>query len=197
MSYSNPSHRYIQGITLIEVLVTIAITTVGLLGLSALQLQSIKSTEDSGNRAQAIWLANDIINRIWANEASSDDYITNGELRCADRPNDLVICSAHHDGTQQQNAANCSNTEAAVFDLWEVLCGSTDFQAADVRTRTGSHGYIALPGLNITQDLAGNMTITVSWDSRTEGTDADGNRSYIVTDDIDNFRSTYVTVIQP
>jgi type IV pilus assembly protein PilV len=88
------------GIGLIEVLVTITITTIGLLGLSAMQMQSIRSVSDSGNRTHAIWIANDLLNRIRANEVATNTYIT-GEIECSDDIPETPICASYFDGANQ------------------------------------------------------------------------------------------------
>ena len=48
-----------QGFSLIEVLVTIVLTTVGILGMVALQSKSIQYTQDAVNRNTAIALTNE------------------------------------------------------------------------------------------------------------------------------------------
>lgn len=50
-----------QGFSLIEVLVTIVLTTVGILGMVALQGKSIQYTQDSINRNAAVTLTNDLV----------------------------------------------------------------------------------------------------------------------------------------
>lgn len=111
-----------NGLTLIEVLVTITITSIGLMGLVSLQMQAIRSTTDSGNRSQAVWVFNDIINRIHANENASFSYVTNGVQGCA-AP--ATICSSYHTGTGEVlAAANCTGPQQAAWDLYEVACGA-------------------------------------------------------------------------
>lgn len=56
-----------QGFSLIEVLVTIVLTTVGILGMVALQSRSIQYTQDSVNRNTAIALTNEFIEIMRAN----------------------------------------------------------------------------------------------------------------------------------
>ena len=50
-----------QGFSLIEVLVTIVLTTVGILGMVALQSKSIQYTQDAVSRNAAVTLSNDFI----------------------------------------------------------------------------------------------------------------------------------------
>lgn len=192
-----------KGIGLIEVLVTVVITTVGLLGLSALQMQSIRSVSDTGNRTHAIWIANDLINRIRANEVAVNSYITE-EIRCESADGTSLIetglkmCAAYSDGTNQQPpATDCSNTDLAVFDQWEALCGISAITGIDAFS--GSASFINKPGLAITNIGDGDLQITVSWNSRTGGTDADGETVYYVDDGsvAANQRESYSVVFRP
>ena len=57
---------------LIEVLVTIVIVSFGLLGVAGVILNSLKVNESSYVRAQAVWLANDIIDRMRANRGAAE-----------------------------------------------------------------------------------------------------------------------------
>ena len=69
------SFRQQKGLSLIEVLISVFILAVGLLGLAAMQLQSLKYTQGSQWRSQANFLAYDIVERIRANRASVADYV--------------------------------------------------------------------------------------------------------------------------
>jgi type IV pilus assembly protein PilV len=55
-----------SGMTLIEVLVTLVLTSVGLLGVAALQLTTLRNNQDSYIRSQASVLAADILDRMRA-----------------------------------------------------------------------------------------------------------------------------------
>lgn len=63
-----------RGFTLIEVLISILILSVGLLGAAAMQLQSLKFTQGSQWRSQANFLAYDIVERIRANRTNVGSY---------------------------------------------------------------------------------------------------------------------------
>lgn len=60
-----------RGATLIEVLVTVFILAVGLLGLAGLQSTSIKSNQGAYYRSQATLLAADIADRMRANRTAA------------------------------------------------------------------------------------------------------------------------------
>jgi type IV pilus assembly protein PilV len=60
-----------RGMTLVEVLVTLIIMSVGLLGVAALQLASLRNNYDAYVRSQAAVLAADIFDRMRANRTAA------------------------------------------------------------------------------------------------------------------------------
>ena len=63
--------RHSAGMTLIEVLVTLVIISVGLLGVAALQLSTVRNNYDAYVRSQAAVLASDMFDRMRANRAAA------------------------------------------------------------------------------------------------------------------------------
>ncbi len=65
-----------RGVTLIEVMVAVFVTAVGVLGAAAMQLNSLKYTDSSRMTSQASFIVYDIIDRIRANAADGvlDNY---------------------------------------------------------------------------------------------------------------------------
>lgn len=74
---NSPKHRASRqvGVGLIEVLVSLLVLSIGLLGLAALQAQSLRFTTDAYLRSQATVLASDIIDRIRANRDNVAAYV--------------------------------------------------------------------------------------------------------------------------
>lgn len=66
---SQPRHQ--AGATLLESLVAILIFSFGLLGLIGLQAASIKNTAEAKYRADAAFLANQIIGEMWADNIAN------------------------------------------------------------------------------------------------------------------------------
>ncbi len=64
------------GTTLLEVLVTIVILASGLLGLAALQVTLLMAEAESYQRAQAILLVNDMVERITTNRRVAANYVS-------------------------------------------------------------------------------------------------------------------------
>jgi type IV pilus modification protein PilV len=69
------------GTSLIEVLVTIVILAIGLLGLAGLQSRLQVSEMESYQRAQALVLLNDMVGRIEANRTNAASYVTGAGSR--------------------------------------------------------------------------------------------------------------------
>jgi len=67
------------GSTLIEILITVVLVSVGLLGLAGLQLTSVQNTNSATERFEATTLARDILERMRANrqQALDGDYDLN------------------------------------------------------------------------------------------------------------------------
>lgn len=69
-SFLNRHH----GFSMIEVLVTLLVLSIGLLGLAAMQTKSIKNTHSAYLRSQATYLAYDMLDRMRANMANINGY---------------------------------------------------------------------------------------------------------------------------
>jgi len=64
-------HNKTNGFSLLEVLITILVLSIGLLGLASLQAQSLRSNNNASQGSAATALANEIINRMRTNRASA------------------------------------------------------------------------------------------------------------------------------
>ena len=62
-----------KGFSMLEVLITILLVAIGLLGMMAMQGRAIQYTADSLNRTQAVLLANELIEIIRATPTSATD----------------------------------------------------------------------------------------------------------------------------
>lgn len=70
--------RHQRGAILIEVMVSILICAFGLLGFVALQARASTSEFEAYQRSQALVLLEDMTNRLNANRAEADSYVTDG-----------------------------------------------------------------------------------------------------------------------
>jgi len=65
-----------RGVTLIEVLVTVIILSIGLLGVAGLQSRLQQSEMEAYQRSQALLLLNDMAQRIISNRNAAASYVT-------------------------------------------------------------------------------------------------------------------------
>lgn len=120
----NTMKRKIAGVSMIEVLVTLVILSIGLLGMAGLQLSSIRGTNSSNYRTQAALLANDIIERMRANPSGVNDNafiaLDSALLNCAALPS--PYCGEYYSGAPVA-AETCTTTQMATYDFDVWFCG--------------------------------------------------------------------------
>ena len=100
--------KNIQGFTLIETLVALIVLSIGMLGIAALHVESLKASQTAFLRSKAINFATDMADRIRANPAApANNFTLAGVNRnCGNRALDA-------------NPANdCTPTEVAEEDIW-------------------------------------------------------------------------------
>ena len=96
-----------RGVGLIEVLISLVVIAIGLLGLAALQGKAQKAELESYQRSQALILLQDMSSRLRANRADSVSYVTTGCVAtCATVPASPTM--ATRDLCEWANALNGS-----------------------------------------------------------------------------------------
>lgn len=97
------------GYSLLEVLIAVIVLSIGILGITGLQLSSKRSNFAAMQRITASLLAQEIIERIRSNPDQLVDYTNNGAgITLVGNTLGAVDCSA-----------GCTETEIAQFDLYE------------------------------------------------------------------------------
>lgn len=127
--FLNPQRRN-AGFTLVEILITIIVLSIGLLGLAGLQINGLRVNMSSEMRSKATFLANDIAERMRANplgvqntNEDDDNQYANISMTaddCGDQPD--PFCSNYYDGTAH-TADACTPAQMAAFDAWVWACG--------------------------------------------------------------------------
>ena len=187
------SMRNQSGFSMLEVLITLGISIIGLVGLASLQLQTTRAVSDTANRSHAIWIAEDLANRIRANRINMANYDTGGNPINCENFVAQKVCSSYHNGEDVINAAaDCTGAEVATFDLWELACGTSP-DVVNSNTRTSGADY--LPNSQVAVSVANSrIDITIRWDARTSGTgvneDGDDITVYANTDLLTDGQST-------
>lgn len=168
----SPVRKSQAGFGMLEVLISLLILAIGLLGLASLQTTSLAQTNEVRNRSQAILLAEDLIERIRSNRSNIDAYDDNagnaadddgeegGEGGAGEGVEDEAL--EGEQGEEQADAPTCepdfaiSNTGVAADDLAEwknslacLLPGGNGFVTVDdgvvtVRLVWGTNGSLQL-----------------------------------------------------
>lgn len=184
-----------SGFTLIEVLVTVVVVSIGLLGLAGLQINGLRANMSSEARSKATLLASDILERMRANPVgvTNNNYanVTTAGAGCAAAPN--PFCSNNAAGVA---VASCTTAEMAAFDAWVWACGMPIANANVVRGGVANQLNQGT-GLVVCNDVPGDVdpctagstyTVTVTWnelnlnstDAATSGADTLQTLSLVV-----------------
>lgn len=106
-------HRQ-RGVGLLEVMITVIVISVGLIGMAGLQVATKRAGFQATQRTQALTLANDMMQRITLNPGSLAAYATGsspvGAGSIATAPTKCLGTAA---------AANCTAAQLVAWDLWE------------------------------------------------------------------------------
>lgn len=157
MPKRSPAPAYESGVSLIEVLISVLLFGISVMGYSSLQTRSMQESLDNQQRSIALWRAHGLIDRMSAN--NSDDAIAQysaamGDFdECSDAP--PANC-AEVNGA----AESCSATDLADYDVWSAFCGvdgGTSSQLIDFSVGLACDAACA-SGVD--------MTITVNWISK-------------------------------
>lgn len=160
-SFTRRQNRLEKGFTLLEVLVTLVITALALLGVAGLQAQALRMNKGGEARAQALALANEMAERIEANNegAAAVRYRS---------PVDDTYPSAASLKAGPCSSGPCSSNALAAYDIgiWRNQIANNSILpggAAVITATTTGAGVSALV----------NYTITVCWQERAEKYDLD------------------------
>lgn len=131
-----------RGVSLIEVLVTIVILAIGLLGLAGLQSRLQVSEMEAYQRAQALILLNDMASRIASNRANVADYLV-------------------APGSEVGVGADCDQANLDLEEWCNALQGAAE-------TMDGSNVGAMVGGRGCVEDLGGGeYLVTVAWQGLT------------------------------
>lgn len=146
--YATHTTRRSRGFTLVEVLVTLLVLSIGLLGIAKLLLVSSRANDSAYLRTQATALAYSILDSMRANRQAAVDGDYNGSSGAAANP-----------GTQCPVGSPCSGGSIAQYDMW-------NWQQA-LTTGLGPSGSGTVATANVTDAVTGGTdvtaTITVQW----------------------------------
>jgi type IV pilus assembly protein PilV len=154
--------RSAGGFSMIELLVAILVMGIGVLGISALQMVSLQNNRGALQRAEAVNLAYDMMDRIRANPAGTPPTSAYDGLDIGENPPNATNC----------NANNCTQAQMVAFDQAVWKCQLGNFHQNGTCQNLRGAGVLAdddvQPGLASGDgaiEVAGNgmITVTVQW----------------------------------
>lgn len=176
------SRKYETGMTLIEILVTMLIVSIGLMGLASLQATSMKESLDTSQRSLGTWMADELVARMRANVQGMRDggYTAAGANNALCNAAPAKMCGDYQQGSA---AADCSASEMATYDVWEVVCGHDN----GANVISGPNNSIAITQHSISCidsdatdgdacSIGSNFNISLQWTSKAVQ-DATANQS--------------------
>ena len=143
--------RSSQGFSLIEVLITMFVVAVGLLGIAGLQTFSKKSNFDAVQRTTAAALAQDIIERMRANASAASSYVTDATAGVGATPAAGTDCGS----------STCTPAQLQAYDLYKW--SQALFGASEVASDGTNAGGLSSPTGCITSSACGLYAITIAW----------------------------------
>lgn len=117
----NLAVRDARGFTLLEVLIAIVVFAFGVLGLARLQMKTSLASTEAVQRAQAIQLVQDMVDRINSNRRNAEAYVRSAELEAT--------------GAAEDCSTLANRPERDVCEWTNLLRGVA---AADGETQLGS-----------------------------------------------------------
>lgn len=152
-----------RGFSLLEVIITMAILAVGLLGLAGLQARAINAETESFSRAQAMMLANGMADRMNANLTELKTSTTTGT---GYNQGINVVFGTGYTGNICTSPA--TTVDQDLCDLDQALKGAGG-DGGTVGGMAGARACVFNTG------TAGEFQIDVVWQSRDIGTVPSGN----------------------
>ena len=145
-----------KGASLIEVLVSVFIFTIGVLGFASLQSRSVQATFDNGQRDQVVWITQSMVDRLRLNAGAATTYtslLTDFDI--ADCATPTTLC----------DAAACTAAQMASFDVWDLYCRNT-FQGTSAVKGLSANLSCTDADSDGNCDTAADLTLTNSWCAR-------------------------------
>ncbi len=171
------SHTSQNGFSLLEVILTMAILAIGLLGLAGLQARALNAEADSFSRAQAMMLANDMADRMNSNlaevktstsAATGYNQQTSGNVKTVFGTGYTNDCVTVANNTQALQASCCAaKTSIAARDLCEWDLALKGIGEALGTTKVG--GMTGARACVFNTGTTGIFQIDVIWQGRDIG----------------------------
>lgn len=162
------------GFSMLEVMISVFVVAIGLLGIAALQFMSKRSNFEAVQRTTATLLATDIIERLRANPTKLLDYAGDASTPIAPlggptatRTQPATLC----------HASACTPFALSQYDLWEWETALNGLSEEIDNNGIGTGGLVAPTACIITDaaagvvDRSGKYTVAIAWRGATQMAD--------------------------
>jgi type IV pilus assembly protein PilV len=157
-----------SGVSLIEVLVTLVLISIALLGSASLQVLSKRANSEAAQRTVAAQLANDLLARMRGNSGVLDSYLPDATLGGATLGAEPAMDCA-------DDAVSCASEDVAAYELWQweqQMDGAMELVGA-----TGTGGLLE-PTACLTGPVGGDAgvyQVAIAWRGGSEHPDPEIN----------------------
>ena len=149
-----------RGVTMLEVLITLVVFSIGVLSVAMLQGVSTRANYEAVQRTTAAYISNDLLERMRTNPAALELYMPGGALG-----NGSLGAEPAPDCGSAANS--CTPAELALHDLWQweqLLDGVAEADGAS------STGGLLMPNACIDGPVGGGQgvyTVAIAWRGQT------------------------------
>ena len=180
MPNSGPAsaRRSSAGFSLIEVLISLLVLLVGLLGVVGMQLFSVQTNQGAALRTQATFIASDTLDRIRGNKAGQDADAYDGFDTNDGIPGDAA-------GTCATSSAGCNAAQLANLDLRAITAHVADVYGVSGYRPTLPSGRVEVDKIPIAGTTTVEYVVRVSWNERDWESGAGGEVERV--DDVERF----------
>ena len=165
-----PAHRSQRGFTLLEVLISLLILLIGLLGIAVLMLKGQRASFEGYQRQQALAMAQEMAEKIRANQGWAASYVT-GTTDGSGMPGLGKLLASFNDcsggcdgpGIAQNDLARWDGVLAGASeskDAAAATCVDTPLKKECVGGIIGARGCIEWPDGNLVQPV---FWVSVAW----------------------------------
>ena len=133
-----------KGVMLLEALLAILIFSIGILAIIGMQAAAVRSVADSKYRADAAYLANQIIGDMWTNRTNLGSYSYSGGT-----PGPLLSTWVNRVKSTLPGVANIANNPSIVLGANNLVTVTIRWQPPKVTTgQTNTHNYVVVTSIN-------------------------------------------------
>ena len=160
--------KYAAGISLMEVLVTMLIILIGLLGIVALQTKAQVAELEAYQRSQALIILSDIIDRINVNRATASCFNITTNTVAGTPYLGAITGGGHYTPPDCTAATSAYNTQAVntLADIDTLLQGSAETAGgSNVGAMLGARACISYDSSTVLNSVPGTglYTVIVTW----------------------------------